>query len=127
MSAHPRVVLTDTTYAWGEARCTYFLPKGSDIDAGPGSALEAAIGAQNLGTLSNQALQDAANGAGGATSNLRGTDEPYLGNHAASAQLSGAPQHMECDPGEASSARWVPTNGTVRGRSSRTCPQQVSG
>ena len=39
------------------------------IDAAPGSALETAIGAGNLGTLAPQMLQDAANGAGGAISN----------------------------------------------------------
>jgi hypothetical protein len=67
--AHPRIVLTDTTYNWGEAGCTYFLPAGTMIDVTPDSALETAIGAGNLGTLSNQMLQDASNGAGGAISN----------------------------------------------------------
>ena len=69
MSAHPRVVLTDTTYSWGEGGCTSFLPAGTLIDVTPGSALETAIGAGNLGTLAPQMLQDAANGAGGAVSN----------------------------------------------------------
>jgi hypothetical protein len=69
MSAHPRAVLTDTTYSWGEGGCTYFLPAGSMIDVTPGSALEQAIGSQNLGTLAPQMLQDASNGAGGAVSN----------------------------------------------------------
>jgi hypothetical protein len=69
MSAHPRVVLTDTTYNWGEAGCTYFLPAGTLIDVTPGSALETAIGTGNLGSLSIQALSDAANGGAGGISN----------------------------------------------------------
>jgi hypothetical protein len=67
MSAFPRIVLVTTTYFWDGGFWT--LPAGTIIDCAPGSALEQAIGSQNLGTLSNQALQDAAAGAAGATSN----------------------------------------------------------
>jgi hypothetical protein len=63
------VVLADTTYNWGEAGCTATVQAGSLIDCAPGSALETAIGAGNLGSLASQMLQDAANGAGGAISN----------------------------------------------------------
>jgi len=59
----------DTTYPWGEAGCTSTVLAGSLIDCAPGSALETAIGAGNLGTLGQQALQDAANGGAGGISN----------------------------------------------------------
>jgi hypothetical protein len=63
------MVLVDVTYNWGEGGCTYSLPAGTMIDCAPGSALETAIGAGNLGTLGQQALQDAANGGAGGISN----------------------------------------------------------
>lgn len=69
MSANPRMVLVDVTYNWGESGCNYSLPAGTLIDCAPGSALETAIGASHLGSLSSQALQDAANGGSGAISN----------------------------------------------------------
>jgi hypothetical protein len=69
VSANPRLVLNAVTYNWGEAGCTSTLPAGTIIDCAPGSALETAIGAGNLGTLSAPMLQDAANGSEGAVSN----------------------------------------------------------
>jgi hypothetical protein len=67
MSAFPRIVLVTTTYFWDGGFWT--LPAGTIIDCPAGSALEQAIGAGNLGSLTPQALQDAAAGAAGATSN----------------------------------------------------------
>jgi hypothetical protein len=66
MSSHPRVVLVKTTYTWGEGGTSWTLPAGAILDVAPGSALEAAIGAGNLGTLTGPQLSGAANGAGGA-------------------------------------------------------------
>jgi hypothetical protein len=67
MSANPRMVLAMTTYAWDGG--TWTLPAGTIIDCAPGSALETAIGAGNLGSMSSQVLQDAAAGGEGAISN----------------------------------------------------------
>ena len=67
MSANPRITLSKVTYSWDG--CSYTLPAGTLLDVAPGSALETAIGSGNLGTLSNQALQDAANGGAGGISN----------------------------------------------------------
>jgi hypothetical protein len=67
MSANPRIVLAMVTYSWDGG--TWTLPAGTIIDCAPGSALETAIGAGNLGTMSNQVLQDAAAGGEGAISN----------------------------------------------------------
>ncbi len=67
MSANPRLVLNEVTYNWDGG--TWTLPAGTFIDCAAGSALEQAIGAGNLGTMTAQVLQDAANGAAGATSN----------------------------------------------------------
>ena len=67
MSANPRVVLAEVSYSWDGG--TWTLPAGMILDVPPGGPLESAIGAGNLGTLSSQALTDASNGAGGATSN----------------------------------------------------------
>jgi hypothetical protein len=68
MSANPRLVLNTVTYNWDGG--TWTLPAGTIIDPGPpGSALETAIGASNLGILSIQALSDAANGGAGGISN----------------------------------------------------------
>jgi hypothetical protein len=69
MSANPRVLLNTVTYNWGEAGCSYTLPAGTIIDCAPGSALETAIGAGNLGSMSGPVLADAANGGAGAISN----------------------------------------------------------
>ena len=67
MSAHPRVVLAKTTLHLGRGRVhRTTLPAGAIIDCAPGSALEAGIGAGNLGTLTAPQLSGAANGAGGA-------------------------------------------------------------
>jgi hypothetical protein len=63
------VVLVTVTYPWGEAGCTCTLPAGTIIDCAPGSALETAIGAGNLGSMSGQVLQDAAAGGAGGISN----------------------------------------------------------
>ena len=65
MSSHPRVVLTKVTYVWGEGGTSWTLPAGAILDCAPGSALEQAIGAQNLGSLSSQQLSGAANGRAG--------------------------------------------------------------
>ena len=48
MSAHPRVLLADVTVNWPTASMPTRLPKGSLVDAAPGSALEAAIAFSNL-------------------------------------------------------------------------------
>ena len=66
MSAYPRVVKVKTSYVWGEGGTVWTLPAGAIIDCAPGSALETAIGAGNLGTLTAPQLSGAANGAGGA-------------------------------------------------------------
>jgi hypothetical protein len=67
MSANPRVVTAMVTYTWDGG--TWTLPAGTIIDCAPGSALETAIGAGNLGTMSSQVLQDAAAGGEGGISN----------------------------------------------------------
>jgi len=46
MSANPRVVAVDTTFAWDGA--TQRLARGTVLDVPPGSALLAAIGPRNL-------------------------------------------------------------------------------
>jgi hypothetical protein len=67
MSANPRLVLATVSYTWDGG--TWTLPAGTIIDCAPGSALEVAIGSGNLGSMSNQVLQDASNGGSGAVSN----------------------------------------------------------
>jgi hypothetical protein len=66
MSSHPRVTLTKVSYVWGEGGTSWTLPAGAILDVAPGSPLEQAIGAGNLGTLTGSQLSGAANGAGGA-------------------------------------------------------------
>jgi hypothetical protein len=61
------MVLVTTTYSWDGGSWT--LPAGTIIDCAPGSALEASIGAGNLGSMTVQSLQDASNGGSGAVSN----------------------------------------------------------
>jgi hypothetical protein len=55
MAGSPRVVTEDTTFTWDGV--SQRLPKGQVLDVPPGSALERAIGLQNLIPLGAVAAQ----------------------------------------------------------------------
>jgi hypothetical protein len=53
VSQYPRYITAapGVTVSWGEPACSFFLRFGTVLDCPPGSALETAIGTQNLSAV----------------------------------------------------------------------------